>query len=238
MARPQTRFLLRGSLALIGMLLLWWLLLLEPMLGVLRVASSIPLSLLPGSASEPILDTPSGDWTIQVPVSILRRAVQRLFGPGADGASMRIRFVKLKLPRAEIAVVTAGLPLYWAILLASPGPWRHLRAWVWGTGLLSLVAILSLLVYAGYTIESKLHLLAGGLVPWALEFRDYLAIGVLPYVAPCLVAFWLQDDLRRQVFSWTPQLLPAPLERGASRKEHRAANRQRSLVKESRGCAV
>ena len=57
--KPQTRFLLRGSVLLVGLLSLWWFLLLSPMLYLLKGAAGAFLL---------IQENPSGDWTLRVPL--------------------------------------------------------------------------------------------------------------------------------------------------------------------------
>ena len=69
--KPQTRFLLRGSALLIGLLTLWWFALLNPMLAVLQGSGGVLGGLiLGGKNGELINENPSGDWTFCVPLEL------------------------------------------------------------------------------------------------------------------------------------------------------------------------
>ena len=67
--KPQTRFLLRGSALLIGLLTLWWFVMLNPLLSTLEAAGGMLGALvLGGRSGELIHENPSGDWSFRVPL--------------------------------------------------------------------------------------------------------------------------------------------------------------------------
>jgi len=71
--KPQTRFLLRGSMLLICMLTLWWFVLTAPMLYLLKGGVEIFL---------PIETNASGSWTLRVPLERTLPLTQQQRTPG------------------------------------------------------------------------------------------------------------------------------------------------------------
>ena len=198
--KPQVRFLLRGSALLIVMLALWWLALRPPMLFLLRVSESVALRLVSNTDStDPITVDSSGDWNFRIPVEDTPRETVRKDGPA------KFQSIEFTLPRADVVLFTFSVPVYWAIVLAAPMGRSGIRALLWGTALVSLVEVLSLLVQVeifAYTVEAQLHVGADGLATWSREFGTRLVVGVIPFAAPVLAAVALHRDLRAQIFSW------------------------------------
>ncbi len=90
---------------------------------------------------------------------------------------------------------TVSLPLYWAIMLAAPGR-RRLWPMASGTGVLAVVALLSIAVYAIRLVGGYFHLAMEGIPGFLMDSAAYLATGVAPYFGPVLVALWLNGELR------------------------------------------
>jgi hypothetical protein len=107
---------------------------------------------------------------------------------------------------------TLGFPLFWALVLAAPRAPRLWRVLAIGTGLLAVLAQLSLLLYAAYSIETTLKLATSGVSIAFWNGVEYLNVNVVPYVTPLLLAAWLHTGLRAQIFSWggEPEPVPAP----------------------------
>ena len=192
---PQTRFLLRGSAALVLMLALWWLLLLNPLLFLLRAGVAACGPLILGAASrEFVRETPQGDWTVSVPLKAM--------APGQSGM-VAIHSIDFDIARSDVAAFTFSLPVYWAIMLALPGIRRSLRPLIYGTLLTAILEIALFLAFA----EIFAHKIAGGLsapgeANWGLRLGEYLVVNVIPYLAPFLLALALRRDLRSQMLPW------------------------------------
>jgi hypothetical protein len=224
-ASPQFRFLLRGSSLLLVFLALWWWLLLTPLLAGMRFSTDLVLRLLPGGSSAGgVTVDPHGDWTLRVPISgslAKQDAVQRAFGRTPGAPPVKIRSFKLAIADRIPTFFTLSFPLFWALVLAAPRTRRLWRVVAGGTALLALLAVLSLLLYAAYSIETNLRLVTSGLAVTLWNSAEYLNVNVVPYVAPLLIALWLHTGLRAQIFSWdaTPALAAAmPVEADRPRR--------------------
>jgi hypothetical protein len=200
--KPPIRFLIRGSAALIAILALWWLALQPPMLYLLRMSESAALRLLPNADSEePIEVNSSGDWDFHVAVSDTTRQTVR-------GGPIQFRSVDFTIPRADVVLFTFSLPVYWAIVLAVPIKRSGIRAFLWGTALVSAIQVVSLLALAeieAYSVLAQLHPPEVGLVTvvagWARQFGNNLLVGVVPFATPVVAAVVLHGDLRSQIFA-------------------------------------
>ena len=202
---PQLRFLLRGSLLVVVMLTVWWMLLLDPLLGALRVSTGLVLRLVPGDGSTAhATNDPSGNWVLQVPLpAFVQRsnAVQKMF----DAAIRPVRLPSLKLAISRDVPVLFSLvfPLFWAAALAAPFSRRTWKILLGGTALVCLISIGCIILYSVYMIDRNLGYTTGA--PNAvLNFFEYLNMFVVPYAAPLLIALALDADLRSQIFSWDP----------------------------------
>ena len=211
-ASPQLRFFLRGSSLLLAMLALWWWVLLPPLLGGMRLSTDLVLRLLPGgSTSGSVTVDPGGDWTLRVPMPAFlatNDAVQQAFGHTPGAPLVKVRSFKLAIAERIPTFFTLSFPLFWALVLAAPRTPRLWRAVAGGTALLALLAMLSLLIYTAFTIETNLHLVTAGLAYTLWSAVEYLNINVVPYMAPILIAVWLHAELRGQIFSWNAPSVP------------------------------
>jgi hypothetical protein len=202
LANPQTRFLLRASVCVIGMLVLWQVALTGPLLMLLRATAEVPLLALGCSAEQEV----SGDWDFRV----------RADGSGQPG--LRIRAVEFTVPRADMIVFTFSLPLYWALILAVPE--RRVRDWIRGTAVVAMVEALSLAVFieiASSNMQAHMHPGAEGvkgLAGWAREWGDYMVVNVVPFAAPVLAAISMHAELRARIFSREAALGPQRLRPG------------------------
>ena len=204
---PQLRFLIRGSGLLFAMLALWWWVLLGPLLIGMRLSTDAALWLLPGGRSASgVTVEPDGGWRIRVPLPAWlakQDEVQKAFGRVPGGPPVAVRSFSLAVAERVPKFFTLGLPLFWAIVLAAPRASRPWRAAAIGTGVLAVIGLLSLLLYTAYSIESTLHLFRSTVVLTVWNAVEYLNLNVVPYAAPLVIAVWLHDGLRAQIFSWT-----------------------------------
>jgi hypothetical protein len=193
------RFLLRALVFLALMLALWWLVLLNPLLAGLRFSAELTLRLLPGGSISHVTIGPDRNWTFQVPAPaavVNQERTQQMLGAAAGGSGrIKIRSMKVEGAARYPILFTVSLPLYWAILLAAPGRRRLLRM-ACGTAVLAAFALLSIAVYAIRLVGGYFQLTTGGLPGFMMDSAVYLAAGVVPYLAPVLVALSLDGELR------------------------------------------
>jgi hypothetical protein len=213
-ASLQARFLLRGSGLFIVLLAVWWWLLLSPMLAGLRLSTRAVLWLAPGgSSASGVMVQPNGDWLLRIPLpGFLARqdAVQRVYGRAPGAPPVNVRSFRLVIGEGIPTFFTLGFPLFWALVLAAPRPRRLWRVVALGSALLALLAQLSLLFYAAFSIETNLHLATSATATAIWSALEYLNLNVAPYIAPVLLAAWLHTELRAQIFSWGAEPEPAP----------------------------
>ncbi len=182
----QLRFLLRASLLFLALLALWWFVLRLPLLDWVQFSAEFLLQHLPGVHSPTSVNIEAGRvWNLQVPV------------PG--GYSIHLKAAEY-LP----TLYTVALPLFWAVLFAGPWSRRLLRAFAIGTGILLIVPAISLLIYAAHVVKLNLYRGAAPALDYALNFGDYLASSVMPYLFPPFLALALYSDLRTMVLTGTP----------------------------------
>lgn len=187
---PQTRFLLRGSAMLIGLLTLWWFVLLNPMLYLLK-----------GAAGGFVLiqENASGDWTLRVAIERTLPATPQ------QPAAQQIHSIDFDMPRTDAIAFTFSLPVFWAIVLAAPGLRRNLRPLLLGTALMFAVELIMLLVFTQITARNVVSQLAGAqdaAGKWIRHVGEYLIVSVLPFAVPFVVALSLHRELREAIFPW------------------------------------
>jgi len=227
-ASPQARFLLRGSGLFIALLAVWWWLLLPPMLAGLRLSTRLVLWAAPGGRSASgVTVQPDGDWLLRIPLpGFLARqdAVQRAYGRAPGAPPVNVRSFRLTIGERIPTFFTLGFPLFWALALAAPRSRRLGRVLAIGSALLAVLAQLSLLFYAAFSIETTLHSATSATASTIWNAVEYLNLNVAPYVAPVLLAAWLHSGLRAQIFSWSaePEATPVVQEEKARRGKYRA----------------
>ena len=226
--RPQTRFLLRGSALLIVLLAIWWFVLLNPLLSLLRGSVELLGGLVPGGGSSQIATVnPAGDWGFQAPLR------------AADGKSVLIEF---NIPRADLLIFTFSLPVYWALILAAGGIRRSARPLLVGTGVMVVLETILVLAVVRLAASKVAAQMPGferpdDVAQWLQQFCNYLIVSVIPYAAPFVLAIALQRDLRSRIFHWgnaEPASEQAAVALGAggkfprSRKQRKRDDRQAS----------
>jgi hypothetical protein len=195
------RFLLRGSALLVGLLVLWWFALRNPLLFLLKESVNVCGAVVLGGPSTALItDAPNGDWTFEVPLEFSVPAAPQQPGP------VHMRSIDFDLARPDAGSFTFGLPVYWAIILAAPGIRRSLRPLIQGTLVMACGEIVLVLIFAeifarktAAQLTQSQDALSNGL----LHFGDYLVMGVIPYVVPFMIAIWLHRELRDQIFQWS-----------------------------------
>ena len=189
---PQSRFLLRASLAFLVLLVVWWFVLLGPLLAWARFSTDFLLSALPGAPLRTgVTVTPEGVWVVQAPVKV----------------SGTWRNVRVESGRRLPVQLTIGFPLLCAILLAAPGP-RRTKAWLGGTALLLAVQPAGLILYTAHVVQIYVFPNLAPPLRGALAAADYFTSTAAPYLAPVLIALALHPELRRQVLAEDSPVLP------------------------------
>ena len=204
------RFLLRALVFLALMLALWWLVLLNPLLAGLRLSAELTLRLLPGGSSvSHVTIGPDRNWTFQVPAPaavVNQERTQQMLGAAAGSGRMKIRSMRVEGAARYPILFTVSLPLYWAIMLAAPGR-RRLSRMASGTAVLAILAFLSIAVYAIRLVGGYFQLTTEGLSGVLTDSAMYLAVGVVPYLGPVLIALSLDGELRGLILAG--QAVPA-----------------------------
>jgi len=189
--KPTTRFLISGSALLIGILALWWVALRGPMLDLLRDAAGVFLQ---------VKENPSGEWTVRAPL-------EKLLPPTAQRPVAReIHFVNFEMPRSDATRFIFSLPVYWAIILASPGAKRKLRSLLIGTAVMAALEVALLLAFVDLTAYDAISRIQGDPgFQWGRRLGLYMVPNVLPYVLPFGVALSLHRQLREQVLQFAKE---------------------------------
>jgi hypothetical protein len=217
------RFFLRALVFLALMLALWWFVLLNPLLAGLRLSAELTLRLLPGggSVSHVTID-PDRNWTFQVPAPaalVNQEKTQQMLGAATAGSGrIKIRSMKVEASGRYPILFTVSFPLYWAILLAAPGRRRLLRM-ASGTAVLAIFALLSIAVYGIWLVGGYFHLTTEGLPGFLVDSAVYLAMGVVPYLGPVVIALSLNEELRGLIL--TGQAAPAAASAVPRRRKRR-----------------
>ena len=215
--KPQTRFLLRGSALLVGLLSLWWFLLLSPMLYFLKGAAGAFLL---------IQDNPSGDWTLRVPLEMTLPATPR------QPVAQQVHSIDFDIPRSDAIAFTFSLPVFWALVLAAPGVRRSLRPLLLGTAVMAAVEVAMLLVFAEISARNTAAQLSGGqdaVGKWARQLGEYLLASVLPYATPFVVALWMHRGLRAAIFPWSNAVEAPASAPPVDRAQRRRSKKSRHL---------
>jgi hypothetical protein len=204
---PQLRFLVRAVGCLAASLALWWILLMDPMMGALRLATRFAMQFLPGDAA--VADATiqaDGNWLMRMPIpeSVAQLdSTQRLFGRvSKDSPPVRVRSLKLPISSTYPILFSVSLPVFWALWLAAPGKSESLRGLLTGSGILALISVVSLVFYCVYTAKDALHLMPTGTEAFLFSAGRYLVIDVAPYAGPLLLVLWFHQGLQNMVFSW------------------------------------
>jgi hypothetical protein len=186
---PQYRFLLRASLAFAALLVVWWFVLLGPLLAWTRFSTDFLLNALPGAPLKTgATVSAEGVWVMQAPVKV-----------GGVWRNVRVEAGR-RLPTQ----LTIGIPLFWAILLAAPRTKRFWRAWVLGSAILLAIPPAGLLLYAAHVVQLYVFPNTAAPLRAALAAADYVASTAAPYLAPVLVALALHPELWQSVIGEEP----------------------------------
>ena len=103
--------------------MVWWFVLQNPMRALLKGSLEMCGSLVFGVPGNKFLNAaPNGDWTFEIPIDFTAPGIS------SNGDLVHYHSVDLHLARSDVSAFTFSLPVYWAIVLATPGAWRNRRA--------------------------------------------------------------------------------------------------------------
>jgi hypothetical protein len=228
---PQLRFLLRACGLVIVMLLVWWIFLLDPVLGWVRGSGDFLLGVLPGATEGSHVEIgPDGNWMLRLPVpaaAAQRGDLQQMAG---GGRPKKVRSFKMQTSRSKVALFTVTLPLFLALLFSVRMPAKQLiRSLATGVAILAVLMPLALALFGMATIRAYFHIASTPAVEFLWGSAGYMNTEVLPYLVPLFLALWLNPQLRAQVFSWAPALVPPlapPKEAALARRERKRLRRR------------
>ncbi|HEX4809610.1 MAG TPA: exosortase H-associated membrane protein [Bryobacteraceae bacterium] len=199
--KARSSLLLRGSAALVLMLGLWWLVLLKPSLFLLRHSTEFAMRVLMGGGSDQVVSVAdSGDWNFSVPVGISGQYVPQ------EHRSVNIRSIGCTVTGSDLRAFTFSVPVLWAIFLAAPWRRKSLRPLLIGTVLTGCVQVLSLLLFVDIAAHRGLAVslqISNSFSTWWMTTGDYLALSVIPFLAPFIIAIALNRDLRTEILNWS-----------------------------------
>lgn len=222
---PHVRLLLRGTAALVGFAVVWWLFLVTPLVGAFRQSAEFLGTVAFGRfPCETGSETASGNLRFCVPVSVV-------VPDRETGGPSRASVAEFEVARTGLFPFTFGLPVYWALFWAVR-PHRWVRPLVVGTGLTALAEILLLLVFLktyAHVLLAQSNPFASQTANWFYFLGQYLAVNAGPMVAPFVIALALQGELRAQVLGWVEE--PARV----GRDTRRGADRLRLMPPTGRG---
>jgi hypothetical protein len=203
--RSHLYFLLRSTVLVILFQTLWWFLLLNPLLFLLKGSVKIFGSMIYNSNVQQFLtETDSGEWEFQT-----SRALDLPNQSRQPGFSKKA--LTITMQPSDFYFFTFGIPVFWAIILAS-GIRRSYRPMILGTIAMTVIETalaLALVELTAYRIMAQVSGSRGEFAEWFVRFGYSIVLLVIPFIAPFLVAIALHRELRWQIFRWgNPALLP------------------------------
>jgi hypothetical protein len=190
--RHALGFLVRASILLVSILVIWWLVLEDPLLFLLRISTRVLVSL--SGIRCTIADGLAGGWEFHFSFN--------------DPAPEVINAITFTVPRSALLMFTFDMPAYWAIVLAmrvrGQKTARLPRSLVAGSAVVAIVEGLLFATFLGtqvWRLQEHWHPAAGAVSLWAHSLIEYLALYVLPYTAPIVIAVSTHPPLRARIFS-------------------------------------
>jgi hypothetical protein len=193
---------------LVSTLVLWKLVLLEPLETLSRGAIQGVFRLLrfpaSGSAELITVDPNNGDWVVHASLLLLPEREITIQIAGAQEAGVRMQ-------PAMLQCFSLCLPLFWALALAVwPGK-RLLRVVGTGTLLLLVISEASLVLFLAYWTDRYFVVASSTWAEFWLQLAGYLTLNVVPYATPLVLVISLHRRLRSLVFGgYLARIQPSP----------------------------
>ena len=181
-----SRFFWPRALALQLLLLgLWWTLLYEPSLVLLRVTAQIPFALLTARQDrDPLEVDATGEWKFSIPMSAFVKDPANGKGPTMVNA------IDFGGPAANVAPFTTGWFVYLGLTLNARLTRLNLRRSLIGIAIQTAISGLALFAYAeinAFGILTNMHSSRDALSLWLTKLAYHIDYLVVPYASPFLV---------------------------------------------------
>jgi hypothetical protein len=191
-------FLLRAVGLQLIFLGLWWTVLYQPAIGLLRLTAQVPLSLLLTNPSKRSLEvnSSSGDWNFSIPVNAMVKDSPQ------SGSPVQVDAIDFAAPAENVAPFTTAWFVYVALALNVPISRGSIRRTLKGLLLQTAVSALAVFIYAEVNARGTLahmHLVPDPMGLWFLNFVYHIDYLVIPYAGPFLLILWTHPE-------WWPQL--------------------------------
>jgi hypothetical protein len=192
-------FLLRAVGLQLVLLGLWWTVLYQPSIGLLRLIAEVPFTLLLTNPSKSTLevDSSSGDWNFSIPVNTVVKD-----SPQSNSA-VQVDAIDFAAPAENVAPFTTGWFVYLGLALSVPITKDSTRRTL--KGLLFQTAISALAVFTYAEVNARgtlahLHRVPDPVGLWFLNFVYHIDYLVIPYASPFLLILWTHPE-------WWPKLI-------------------------------
>jgi hypothetical protein len=186
-------FLLRAVGLQLVLLGLWWTVLYQPAIGLLRLIAQVPLTLLLTNPSKGTLevDSSSGDWNFSIPVNAVLRDSPQSSSP------VQVDAIDFAAPAENVAPFTTGWFVYLGLALTVPIARESIRRTL--KGLLFQAAICSLAVFTYAEVNAHgtlahMHRMPDPVGLWFLNFAYHIDYLVIPYASPFLLILWTHPE--------------------------------------------
>ena len=188
-----SRFFIARAVALQLLILgLWWFVLYQPSLALLRVIAEIPFTLLTARQDrDPIEVDASGEWKFSVPVSAYVRDSAEGKGP------VSVNAIEFSAPAANVAPFATGWFVYLGLALSVPISRSNLRRILLGLAIQTIVSGVALLGYAEINargVVANMYKTPDATVLWLEKLAYHIDYLVVPYASPFLVAIATLPD--------------------------------------------
>jgi hypothetical protein len=164
---------------------LWWFVLYQPSLSVLRAAADFIFSLLLGSQAHPLLQVDSkGEWIFSIPVNTVVK------DPVQPPAPTSVDSIDFAAPPENIAPFANGWFVYAGLALSVPLTRSSLRRALLGMCAQTGIGTLALFIYAEVNargILASLHRSPEAFHVWILKLAYHIDYLVIPYAGPFLL---------------------------------------------------
>ena len=186
-------FLLRAVGLQLVFLGLWWTILYQPSIGILRLIAEVPLTLLVSAPSKRTLevDSSTGEWDFSIPVGAVVKDSTQTNEPVSVDA------IDFAAPPANVAPFATGWFVYLGLALSVPVNRNSLRRTAKGLILQTTIGALGVFAYAEVNARGILvhmHRMPDPLDVWFLNFVYHIDYLVIPYASPFLVILWTHRE--------------------------------------------
>lgn len=191
---------------------LWWLVLYQPALMLLRVVVEIPLTFLASGSQPPLQIDANGQWNFSIPVNTV------VSDPKEGPAPKPVDAIEFAAPPENVAPFSTGWFVYLGLALALPLTKANSKRTAIGIGIQTALNALGLFFYAEINaagILQSLHRTPDPFYTWLLKYAYHIDYLVLPYAGPFLLVLATHSAWWTQLAKPSSQqgLAPAPLPR-------------------------